>query len=51
MLANIIYIILYFYIGVVLANVLAPSVAAALSNSGLDESLVRLLETLISLLP
>ncbi len=43
--------VVYFYIGVMFANAIAPSLATALANSGLDEPLRRLIEIIFSLLP
>jgi len=43
--------IIYFYIGVEFVSALAPHMAQAVANSGLDEPFRRLLEIISSLLP
>ncbi len=43
--------VVYFYIGVEFVSALAPHMAQALANSGLDKSLQQLLEMVFSLLP
>jgi hypothetical protein len=46
-----IYILLCLYVSVAIANALAPHIAQALANSGLDDNLRRLFEMLVNLLP